>query len=49
MTNVGNGPTGQGGLRVGLDSKDSPLRVHIVPHSHCDSGWLKTYTEYYWG
>jgi hypothetical protein len=49
MTTVGNGTTGQGGLRVGLDSKDSPLRVHIVPHSHCDSGWLKTYTEYYWG
>ena len=32
----------------GYDRIDSePVRVHFVPHSHMDAGWLKTYDEYY--
>jgi hypothetical protein len=25
------------------------LTVHLVPHTHDDVGWLKTYNEYYMG
>ena len=28
-------------------SQSGPIKVHFVPHSHMDAGWLRTYDEYY--
>ena len=28
---------------------NEPIRVHLVPHSHDDVGWLKTVDQYYYG
>ncbi|EFA76619.1 alpha-mannosidase [Heterostelium album PN500] len=25
----------------------SPLTIHLICHSHCDSGWLKTFNDYF--
>ncbi|KAK5583058.1 hypothetical protein RB653_004648 [Dictyostelium firmibasis] len=30
------------------ESNDEKLSVFLIPHSHCDSGWLKDYDEYYY-
>lgn len=39
------------GQRNHMDYKGSNnlIRVHLIPHSHDDVGWLKTYEEYYYG
>ena len=31
------------------DSQNEILNVHLIPHSHDDTGWLKTVDQYYLG
>jgi hypothetical protein len=36
-------------VRLTQNKAASPLKVHVIPHSHDDVGWLKTVDEYFSG
>lgn len=34
-------------LLANFKVESSPIEVHIIPHTHCDPGWLETMSGYY--
>lgn len=35
--------------RMAVSKNSDTIYVHLIPHSHDDVGWLKTYEQYYYG
>jgi len=40
---------GNNNIQNNRKNQDKHLTVHLIPHTHDDVGWIKTYEEYYLG
>jgi len=34
-------------ISTSKNNNNDPVRIFVVPHSHCDPGWIKTFDEYF--
>ena len=30
-----------------VEAKEGPIEIIVLPHSHCDPGWIKTFDDYF--